>query len=227
MPSKDTHVNFDLISQIYQTEQKSPLLTKVPKGFYEELRGYLSRLKEALEESQEEASSKTMMLTDEYRRAITRTSQIYEIRERKITLLALSTVNGIEPETKLLVKEEKELFELLVNVLKENRERNLTGKKRAVSFTKKENVSETSNIASDQIEDYPPKPEKKTLCDAIESGEEVKEIPVFLILEDMPSFETEEGVFHLKKNDVISLPKQVAQILCQHEKARVIQDKFA
>ncbi|MHA2407783.1 MAG: hypothetical protein ACXACA_05390 [Candidatus Ranarchaeia archaeon] len=181
-------------------------------------------MKEALEESQEEASSKTMMLTDEYRRAITRASQIYEMRERKIALLALSTVNGIEPETKLLVDEERELFEILVNVLRENRESNLTGKKRAVSIAKEEDVIESPEIDLEKIEENPPKPEKKTLCNEIESADEEAEIPVFLILEDMPSFETEEGVFHLKKDDVISLPKQVAQILCQNEKARVIED---
>ena len=51
-----------------------------------------------------------------------------------------------------------------------------------------------------------------------------QENPVLLILEDVPSFETENGSFNLRKDDAISLSKDVAKILCQHGKARVIKD---
>lgn len=222
MPTKDNPVNFDVISQIHQAEQKSTILTKVPKEFYKELREFLNRLKEALEESQAEASSKTMMLSDEYRRARRRATQIWETRERKITLLALSAVNEIHPDTKLMVGEEKELFEMLVSVLKENREQNLIGKNNEESITKQESVSKSLNIETDQKEESYSHFEKKRACDEDMVKNETPEIPIVLILEDIPSFETGEGVLNLKKDDVISLPKQVAQILCQHEKARII-----
>jgi DNA replication initiation complex subunit (GINS family) len=45
---------------------------------------------------------------------------------------------------------------------------------------------------------------------------------VILILEDIPSFETEERTFALRKDDIISLSKKFANILCKHKKARVI-----
>jgi DNA replication initiation complex subunit (GINS family) len=232
MARKEDDFTFETIAQVYREERKSTGLTKLPINFYKDLQDYIDRLRESYfkERKNDPTSSKSIMLEDEYNKAEKRASQIYEYRERKITLLALSSVKGGAPNLKLMTEEEKNAFQNLVDTLSKNRSTML--------LKKEEDACEPSSFLTS---DQKPKEIKDNEGDVeisrkieeenvIEKGENLleyiqQENPLLLILEDIPSFVTEERTLNLKRDDVISLPKEVAQILCRHQKARIIKSQ--
>lgn len=232
MAKEDETFNFETIAHVYREEHKSTTLTKLPLHFYQQLGDYLEKLRETYleERTNDPTSPKTMMLEDEYSKAQKRASQIYEHRERKIVLLALQAANGGKPNIKLMTEEERKTFENVVDTLSKNRSRILLKKEKDACESKTfltseqnqlkvEAEKETNDIdAAHVVEETEVKQGSVTLFDDIQ-----QENPVVLILEDIPSFVTEERTFNLKKDDAISLPREYAKILCKHGKARVIQ----
>jgi DNA replication initiation complex subunit (GINS family) len=225
MAAEDEPFSFETIATVYREERKSKTLTQLPMNFYKDLIGYL--IEE--ERSKDPISPKTMMLEDEYIKAEKRTAQIYEHRERKIVFLALSAANSGNPDLKLLTKNEKDAFSEIVRILSENRSKIMLEKENqtcsTTSFLSKEGLEtkepkEKENI---KIEKEIEKSKSESDIEISEFDEDENENPVLLILEDIPSFETEEGSYDLKRNDAISLSKNVANILCAHKKARVIK----
>ena len=231
MSKEDEELTFETIAQVYREERNSTALTKLQKQFYESLNAYLEKLQNSyLEERTNNPSSpKAMMLEDEYNKAQRRASQIYEYRERKIALLAISVVNGGSPNLSLMTDEEKIAFDKLTEIFKQNRldillkreedaceSRSFLISKRKIA--KLEATDEVQGHKKHQAEIETEVKEENASNDNIP-----QENPVLLILEDIPSFETEERTFNLKKNDAVSLPKKIAGILCRSGKARVIK----
>lgn len=231
MSKKDEELTFETIAQVYREERNSTALTKLQRHFYKDLNDYLEKLRSSYleERNHDPTSSKTLMLEDEYNKAQRRASQIYEHRERKIVLLALSAVNGGSPNLSQMTNDEKIAFDNLVDTLKKNRSHILLRKEEDTCESKSFLISEQKSVKAepaDEIEGH-----KKLLAEEEmkvkgenESFDEIQqENPVLLILEDILSFETEERTFDLKKNDAVSLPRKVAKILCRSGKARVIK----
>jgi DNA replication initiation complex subunit (GINS family) len=231
MAVEDEPFSFETIATVYREERKSRTLTQLPLNFYKDLVNYLNELKGVYveERSKDPISPKTMMLEDEYIKAQKRTAQIYEHRERKIVLLALSAVNSGNPDLKLLTKNEKDAFSEIVRTFSENRTMIMLEKENETcstnSFLSKEGVESKTPKAKENVkkEKEPNKTKSESDSETFEFDDNEYENPVLLILEDIPSFETEERSYNLKKNDAISLSKDVAKILCSHKKARVIK----
>jgi DNA replication initiation complex subunit (GINS family) len=230
MAAEDEPFSFETIATVYREERKSKTLTKLPLNFYEDLGRYLNELKGVYveERSKDPISPKTMMLEDEYQKAEKRKSQIYELRERKIVYLALSAANSGNPDLKLLTKNEKDAFSEIVRILSENRSLIMLEKENqtcsTTSFLSKEGaeIKETKEKEKIKTENESDKSKSENGLEIFEFDDDENENPVLLILDDIPSFETEEGSYNLKRNDAISLSKNVAKILCTHKKARVI-----
>jgi DNA replication initiation complex subunit (GINS family) len=232
MASEDESFTFETIATVYREERKSKTLTVLPLHFYEKLSKYINELKTNYveEKSKDPISSKTMMLEDEYAKAQRRASQIYEHRERKMVLLALARSNGQDPDVKSLTRTEQGAFYEIVDMLKKNKnniilqnEQKTCESKTFLTSDKKQN-SKLKEIKKEKValENYK---ENKELNEneKTEFDNEMQDNPVLLILEDIPSFETEKRSYNLRKDDAISLSKDVAKILCKHKKARVIK----
>ena len=230
MVSEDESFTFETIATVYREERKSKTLTVLPIHFYEKLSKYINELKTNYveEKSKDPISSKTMMLEDEYTKAQKRASQIYEHRERKIVLLALARSNGGDPDVKSLTRTEKDAFNEIVDKITKN--------KNNIMLQNEQKTCESKTfLTSDQIPSTKSKDvnldevalknneEEIKVNEKTEFDNEMQDNPVLLILEDVPSFETEKRSFNLKKDDAISLSKAVAKILCKHKKARVIK----
>ncbi|MEE9151357.1 MAG: hypothetical protein V3U20_05930 [Thermoplasmata archaeon] len=232
MSKEDEIFTFETNAQVYREEHKSTVLTKLPFEFYQRLANYLERLRESYleERNKDPTSPKSMMLEDEYNKAQKRASQIYEHRERKIVLLALQAANGGKPNIKLMTEEEKNAFEVLVDTLSKNRSQIMLKREEDACesetfLTKEQKPSEVKTDDETDDESDTHTEEKMEVKEGNESFFDgiQQENPVLLILEDIPSFETEERTFNLKKDDTITLPRKFARILCNHGKARVIQ----
>ncbi|UCG70983.1 MAG: hypothetical protein JSV09_08305 [Thermoplasmata archaeon] len=236
MLKEDETFTFETIAQVFREERNSTILTKLPIHFYKQLIDYMERLQESYfeERDNDPISSKTMMLEDELNKAQRRVSQIYEYRERKIVLLALQAANGGVPDLTFITGEEKKVFEALVDLLSDSRSRILLKKDEDVCKPKTFLAPDEKHVeivAEKESNDKKESQDKETIKGK-EKEESVtnnmtnnfdQENSVLLILEDIPSFETEERTFNLKKDDTITLSKKLAKILCKHEKARIIE----
>ena len=231
MALEDEPFFYETITQVYREERKLQTLTTLPLNFYKKLDKYIEKIRGSyIKERQANPNSpKTLMLEDELRKAEKRASEIYERRERKIVILALSAANGVIPNIKVLTAEEKEAFNNIVDTLLKNR-KDIFSKKEEDEceskpiFTTEQEAEkvETTKVEDNELKVFAEEPEEKKRSDgAIDNYE--TENPVILILEDIPSFETKERTFDLKKDDTITLPREYARILCKHKKAKVIQ----
>jgi hypothetical protein len=169
------------------------------------------------------------MLEDEFERSQKRANQIYEYRERKITTLALSVANRGSPNTSPLTVEEKRALEDMVEILTKNRSKILAANEdnscEPATFLKSEEKVTPAEKDNEIDEQKLSRAQRELPENEIEETKESKpheENSVILVLDDIPSFSTEERTFNLKKDDVISLPRRYANILCTNEKARVV-----
>lgn len=232
MAKHDEEFSFETIANVYREERKQTTLTKLPLHFYRNLGNYIERLQKGYLSARKENpnSPKTMMLEDEYERSQKRANQIYEYRERKLTSLALSVANGGNPNMSALTAEERRALEELVETLTTNRSKILLTE--AGDSCEPEKTSENQEeveIEKDDVEtvQQSTSPSQKELLEneTYDTGDELshEENSVILVLDDIPSFSTEDRILNLKKDDVISLPKRYANILCRNQKAKVIR----
>ena len=107
-------LTFEQIRDMERLERGSPIITKIPERFIDEVRDYLRR-KEAINDKK----YADMLELDTIKNTITR---LCDLRVKKIAEQALvTTKTGAQPEN--LTKEEERLFYRLVDGLKEFRER--------------------------------------------------------------------------------------------------------
>jgi DNA replication initiation complex subunit (GINS family) len=206
-------VNFERITRIYREETSKSTLTKLEADFYEKMNSYFEDLKSSAnkEISKDAHSPKAVMLQDEVRKVNQKRDQIYRARERKIVLMASSKVGGTEVDTKVLTKNEKTLFGILVEDLKGARQQIFVGEKPP---TKKAAPKPEKKV--EKKEPAPPMKEVKT-----EDAEEGT--AVIKVLEDIPPFAGIDVTYELKKEEVVTLPMKVARILSESGKAKVLE----
>jgi DNA replication initiation complex subunit (GINS family) len=188
-------LNCEKLRQILEIERmqkirKNRLLTEIEPEFYSNLANYLNGLQKAFEDEYKvnPTSPKTMLLRDELNKAKSLSENIFGIREEKIVMATLSAIKGGKPDLKCMVNEEKMLYRHLLNVLKENRE---------------QIFSTESKI----------KPAPKTV-----PLNEHKPEPGYLVvraLDNLSFVGSDEKEYNLIPNDVVSLPKDTALLLCK------------
>jgi len=104
-------ITFEFIRKIQHAEQESSQLSKIPEDFYEKVLDYLEKKRELAKERKESI---------EIRNIERLVKNIFERRERKLLSLALIKVRtGVEPQN--LIKEEKEFFDKIVEMLMQRR----------------------------------------------------------------------------------------------------------
>ncbi len=107
-------ITFELIRKIQRDEQNNPKLTKLPENFYEKVNAYLQQKRKTDERRSGLELKNIERLVED----------IFNRRERKIlNLVLISARTEIPPEN--LIDEEKQLFESVVNLIKERRENTL------------------------------------------------------------------------------------------------------
>jgi len=231
MAKPEEEFTFETIAKVYREERKQTTLTKLPINFYRDLRDYIERLHQGYlaARAEDPNSPKTVMLEDEFGRSQKRANQIYEYRERKLTTLALSVANGGSPNTSNLTSEEKKALDDMVGTLMRNRNEILSAKEGSScepeTFLKNEEEVMYAEDDKEIVEKKVAPAQKELPENEIEEPQEKiaqEKNPVILVSENIPPFSTEERTLNLKKDDVVSLPKKYANILCRNQKARVI-----
>lgn len=218
-------MNFERVTKVYREESGKKTLVSLEADFYDKLAAYAARLDEAANaEAQKNPNApKALLLQDELRKVRKRRDQIFTYRERKLALLASSRASGAEVEVPSLTTQERVLFDSMVALLR---------KSRADAFGGSPFGSEPqAPVASTEKEPVPAK--AKTGGMRVVRAEDTKRAPpvapslkdhvLVHVLEDLPPFAGIDTTYRLKKEDVVTLPKTIAEILVGRGKARIVQ----
>ena len=180
-------INYKTLRKIQQQEKTFPLLTKIDRNFYQKFSEYLKNLQRIAEK--EENSQKIKLFDDEIQNTKKIAFNIYELREKKIIQAALSKVRGGKPDLKNLLEIEKRLYDSLVKQIIVSREEILEQK-----LEKKTDVKSAAETG---------KKEKKSNTNAI-----------VRVTQDTPEFVgTNMKTYSLRKDDVLTLPKEMSEPL--------------
>ena len=188
---KDDEINYRTLRKIQQMEKNSPTLTDLRPDFYENLSEYLKNLDNRFE--CESSSQKQMLLKDEIQNTKKIATSIYEQREKKVLLAAVTKARGGTPDLKNMVNIEKNLFEPVLELM-------LNSRKKILENETIENIS--NDTKSVELK------EKKT------EEKQENSNPIVRINQDVPEFiGTDEKKYNIRKNDLISLPEDMSDTL--------------
>lgn len=161
-------IDFKNLSETYRTERKKATLNHLDVSFFSLAREYIKGLEHSfkeMEKSGESNSRKGMMLFNEINKSRKHLDQIYELRERKILLSALTGARGgKEPDN--MTSREKELYEYLVESLTYFREhhhppnmtKDLNGREVTKKIFEKETPMATPTGTPEEIKEDVPTP---------------------------------------------------------------------
>ena len=193
----DEDINYRYLRKIQQSERDSPVLTKIESNFYTSLSNYLKDLDGRLEK--DSSSQKYNLLRDEIQNTKKIASNIYEQREKKILLAAISKARGGNPDLNNLVDVERELFDSVLKLMKQSREQ--------LFIVKKKEENTTSEVKDNKNE------------------EKDNSNPIIRVTEDIPEFVgTDTRKYNLSKNDVLSIPKDMSDTLSKRDAAKKIRE---
>jgi len=203
--AREEDVTFERITRVYRDESSKKGLTHLEPDFYEKVNRYLGGLETDLAaERHRDANSKAcMLLQDELQKAHKKREQISQYRERKIALLASQRAGGADVELRGLAKPEQDLLQRLVDILTNHRQEALGLAAKPVIPL----VTTAGPIGASIPAVTPPSPLRSVLLH---------------ILEDVPPFAGPDGTIRLRKEDLVTLPAQMARVLVERGKARIV-----
>ena len=172
-------------------EKNSPVLTELKPDFYNVLLEYLKNLDNRLD--RETTTQKQILLKDEIQNTKKIATNIYEQREKKILLAAISKARGGNPDLKNMIDVEKNLFDPVLNLM-------LDSRKKIIEIKTKENKSNDTKTVEPEEEKTEEKQENSN--------------PIVRVTQDIPEFiGTDEKKYNLRNNDVVSLPEDMSDML--------------
>jgi DNA replication initiation complex subunit (GINS family) len=191
----EEEINYGNIRKLQLLEKNSPVLTELPLSFYKELSEYLDVLNKRL--GNEQSLQKQTLLKDEISNTERIAINIYEQRERKILLAAVSKVRGGNPDLKNMLDVEENLYNSILNVMMKSRNNFLKNKK-----TEKKD---------DKVENKESKNEEKKQEEML-SQEEPNQI--VRVTQTLPEFiGTNTKKYNLREGDILSLPEDMCLML--------------
>jgi len=214
MAPERVEMSYEQIMALFRQE-KGPALTKVDPALYDKIGGYIKTLRKESERelAMNPMSQASLMLNDQLKKTIEKAKRVYELRQRKIALLALRKVAGDNPDTGNLTPDELVLFSSLTAVLGAHKDSNADFEELGPRFSQPSDVVQLPNAPS------------KEACDAKtqEAGANMPDDLVLVrVLEDVPTFAGVDRDYKLRKEDIVSIPKNIAGTLLSHGKVKMI-----
>ena len=202
-------ISYRFLRKIQQTEKTSPKLSDVRSNLYSEIQDYIKNLEER--EEKEKTNQKKKILSEEIENTRRIFLDIYEKREKKILMAAITRARGGKPNLDNMLDIEKKLYNSIFEIISSSRKIALENKKDLVKPTeeKKEKV---------KVEDKSEENNKKDL------NKSQKNNPIIRLKEDIPEFVgTDKKKYTLKKDDIISLSEQMSNMLCCKDASEKIE----
>lgn len=203
-------MTYEELMSVHRQESRLTSLAEVSADFYKRTANYLDTLHSRCADRSESAEVSGMLLT-QLKTAKEKSSEIYEARMRKIALMAMTSAFGAKPRLENATAEEKEAFESLKSFFLDHCKKTLSPE------CMEEETEQTKTIADDPMTNAL---EKDITSAPVQSDDDGRtEIILVRILEDLPAFAGSDKNYQLSKEDIISLPRNIAEILVKHNKA--------
>lgn len=217
-------MNIERLWEILYKERSSPLLQELPQNFYEEVRDYIRRLEQEKEKADD---TRKAFIEDEIRSARAKIEDIFRRRIGKIVKMASA---GAKTCPKGLTPDEKAIFEGVASCVEEGRKRIMRAifgetkdeKKESVDvkqLAEQESVSEHAKEAASGDAGAADATDEMAVAnrDATANAAVMEnELCVVRMLESVPAFIGVDGrVYKVRREDVLTLPKDNAEILCK------------
>jgi len=200
-------ISYRLLRKIQQMEKNTPVLTDLDNDFYTNLEKYFLDLNAHLKSESDEHKKK--LLDEEIVNTKKIITNIYEQREKKILLTAISKARSGNPDLKNMISVEKTFFDSILNLINTFRDSILENKK-TIDEKKVEQQQEIKKITEENKID-----ENKNQINILEKS---NLNPISRVIKDMPNFVgTDAKSYTLKKNDVVSLPKDMQEMLSKRK----------
>ena len=228
MPGEE-EVNFERVTKVYREEGGKKTLVALEEDFYDKLAAYVKRLEDAANKAAQANpnDAKALLLQDELRKVLKRREQIFTYRERKLALLASSKASGAEIEVLTLPRQDRILFDQMVALLRKTRSDAFGGSPfGSEPGPSGEPPAPNAAPAAAAFERKPASGLKVVSSDETKRPKvapSLKDHVVVHVLEDLPPFAGLDTTYNLRKEDVVTLPKTIAEILVSRGKARIVQ----
>ena len=214
MPSERGDMSYEDIMGLFRQENKSSQLIKVDPALYDKIGDYIKSLRKESEReiAMNPMSQASMMLNDQLKKSIDKAKRVYELRQRKIALLALRKVAGDNPDTTNLTPDELVLFSSLTSVLGAHKDTKADFEELGPRFTQPKDLEMLPEVPSNGT------------CEMKGTGksEAPGDLVLVRVLEDVPTFAGVDKDYKLRKEDVVSIPKGIADTLLSHGKVTII-----
>ena len=195
----------DLRVQTFK-ERKKGRLTKLTNNFYAKLGNLEEQIKKMIRETKENPQRLEKANSD-IRKFSDMKLELYKNRERKLTDLAREKVNGQNPDTENVDKNEQEYLNSLCEVIERHREKTLLNKILAVPAQSK------------------PIPKAKDVIPDKKESKDKDEYIEIEVLEDLPTFTGMDAKnYTLKNNDIVSIPIYNARMLSDAGKVKLVKE---
>lgn len=231
-------------------ERNSKQLTDISHEFYRRLREYLNELKEEIKDVGFPSDSRSKALHREYSRAKNYAEDLFSRRAQKVALSAVHHVSGSKKvDTDSMTSREVKLFDDMNDLLEEMEDELFFGGYKREVKPEKEDSSRVEKV-DETTEKEPEKeisPDEEEVTEKAEIQEEVKaevseelkeksidesssmdeedgssaEILVHVV-EKIPPFVDMDATYDLRKEDVVTLREDIANVLIKRGKARKI-----
>ena len=202
----EEEISYRLLRKIQKREQNSPKLSELRYSFYKNVSEYIQSLEKRLDD--EKNQQKQRILEEEIENSKKIFLNIYEQREKKILLAAISKARGGKPSLENTADIEKELFDKILETVNSSRNNVL--------------VKKNENIAVEK-DDEPKEIEKKENEES--EGKKIdNNNPVIRINNDVPEFiGTDKKKYKLRKDDILSASPDLCKILCKRNISKEIE----
>jgi len=221
-PGED--MGFKFIQQVQQRESRSHNLTKLPADFFSNLALHLEQLQVLAREemARDPMSTTATLLQNELRNTTSLAQDIVLLRLRKMASRAVDSLEGGKVDVRALTPAEKDLYGEMASFMAKARQELLpragpatasrASMRAAVEAPAPEPIGDEETAPMDETEATTPEP---VASQSPPSPQEEPGDAAFIhVLRDTPPFAGEDGqTYSLKKGDMVSLPKKLAQVL--------------
>jgi len=217
--NKEVNITYETLFEILRREKDKEELQKLSDSFFNDVIIYLEDKKKALSDVTLQSFGDKKKLEEEFGNIKKILKDLYERREKKIVNLALniSRTKSNLIDTSGLLKEEKELFDSLMNALDNGRE----------NIIKKLLESKIPSFEQPKTEE-PEVKDKETVESPKEEPNKIeKDTKMVRFVNAVPKFvgkELEEyGPF--EEEDVANLPVEIANVLIQKGRVEELEER--
>lgn len=192
-------MHLDNLRNMILNERESARLSEIAPDTYEAARKYLAELQVQVYASEDPLSDDTRSLIEEIHSLRETVRELFQIRSRKILALAGARMDTTvdREESKRMIPPEGEMYRIILAALEDCRCTTIEGKPRSGGLIPEVAGGET--IEEKAI----PSPEDEQM--------------MVRMLADVDAFLGVDGrIYTLKKEDVVTLPRINAEVLCDH-----------